>query len=167
MSWVVLLNPLFVFSIKSSLNPPVLSIIKTSPNPSSLFITIVQFQTFLFFTDTIMDVAPWKLGISFLTQRDMYEPQEVLPIHDLFKPRYLTHILYPTNLHSFQEPVKHGTSYIRPLSLSHTTCLFSNLTLTNLILFLSLLNLSFSSFFGGFAIGLRSFPQHYILKKFK
>ena len=66
------------------------------------------------------------------------EPPEALPTHTLFKSRYLIHVLYPSNLHSFEEPVKHGTFYLRSLCMSHTTCLFSNLTLNNLILSLSL-----------------------------
>ena len=92
---------------------------------------------------------------------------EALPTHTLFKFHFLIRVLYPTNLHSFQEPVKHGTSYLRPLSLSHTACVFSYLTPTNLISSLSLLNLSSSSFVGGFAIDLMAFHQHYILKKIK
>ena len=74
---------------------------------------------------------------------------------------FTINVLYPINLNSFQEPVKHGMSYLRPLSLSRINCLFSNLTLSNLILSLSLINLSFSSFVGGFAIDLRAFPLHY------
>ena len=40
----------------------------------------------------------------------------------------------------------------------YSSILLSNLALTNFILYLSLHNLSFSSFVGGFAIGLRAFP---------
>ena len=55
--------------------------------------------------------------------------------------------------------------YLRSLSPSRTTCLFSNITLSNLILSPSLLNLSFSFFVGSFAIDLKAFPEHHTLKK--
>ena len=99
---------------------------------------------------------------------DVSELPEALPTHTLVKFHYLIHLLYPTNLHSFQEPVKHWTFHLRPLSLSHKTGLFSNLTLTNLILSLFLyLTFLFSSFVGSFAIILKTFPWHYILKEKK
>ena len=43
----------------------------------------------------------------FLIQLNFSEPPEALSTHTFCKFRYLIHVIYPTNLYSSQEPVKH------------------------------------------------------------
>ena len=159
MSGVVLLNPLFVFSTKSSPRPSVLLAIQTS---------IKSLQT-LSYCRLFGDLS---IFYRYCHGRSSLEIRIIIPdpVKRIRTTRTSTHshpfqvslpnprtVLYPINPRSFQEPVKHGTSYLLPLSLSRTTRLFLNLTLTNFILILSLLNLSFTSFAGEF--GYRPFPN--------
>ena len=73
--------------------------------------------------------------------------------------------IYPTIPHLFQEIVHYGMPYLRLHSLIPTLCFLSNLTSTNFVLFPSLHSLSLSSFVGRFAVGLKAFPQHHLLKQ--
>ena len=67
-------------------------------------------------------------------------------------------LIYPTNLHSFQVPVNRWTSYFAlfPSVRLYNLSVFKS-NINNLTLSLFLLNLSFSSFVGAIAIGLRVF----------